>query len=136
MKALGPLGTELEGKYTVVKILSSRAKALPKNLIRPLSVQDPKGEELQRPTLPFADARRARDGEDYGSGAATRRDENLSFDRAMSHKYRKVKSTSRCDWDLNRLDLGFRPSYLADLETKSPKIKTAKGSRAPARRRA
>jgi hypothetical protein len=67
---------ELGEKCAVMKILSSRAKALPKNLIRPLSVQDPKGEELQRKCSGNLLSRSpvhtgARDGEDYGSGVAT-----------------------------------------------------------------
>jgi hypothetical protein len=49
----------------------------------------------------------------------------------MSHIYSEVKPTSRRDRDLNRLGLGFRLPYLADLGTKSPKIKTAKGSTPP-----
>jgi hypothetical protein len=54
--------------------------------------------------------------------------------RLMSHIYREVKPTSCHDRDLNRLGLGFRLSYLIDLGTESPKIKTAKGRRTPARR--
>jgi hypothetical protein len=52
--------------------------------------------------------------------------------RPMSHKYREPISC--LDRDLNRIDLAFRLPYLADLVIKSPKIKTAKVSRAPARR--
>jgi hypothetical protein len=40
------------------KIASSHVKTLPKNLIRPLPVQDLKGDGLQRPALPIADAHR------------------------------------------------------------------------------
>jgi hypothetical protein len=40
------------------KITSSRVRMLPKNLIRPLLVQDLEGEGFRRRALPIADARR------------------------------------------------------------------------------
>jgi hypothetical protein len=40
------------------KIVSSCVKTLPKNLIRPLPVQDLEGEGFWRPALPSIDARR------------------------------------------------------------------------------
>ena len=47
--------------------------ALPKNLIRPLSVQDHKSEWFRRPALPFAGARRRSGWSNYEGGAAARR---------------------------------------------------------------
>ena len=44
--------------------------ALPKNLIRPLLVQDRKDERFRRPALPRADARQRLDGVDYDGGAS------------------------------------------------------------------
>ena len=44
--------------------------ALPKNLIRPLPVQDRKDERFRRPALPRADARQRLDGVDYDGGAS------------------------------------------------------------------
>jgi hypothetical protein len=122
----------------VVKTLTSSAKALPKNLIHPISMQDPKGVEFRRPILPFAGARR-RSG--WRRLRWRRNNEKrkksyvlvCSWWRPMSHIYREVKPTSRRDRDLNRLCLGFRLPCLTELGTKSPKIKTAKGSRTHAR---
>src|SRR6185312_1547571 len=49
---------DLDGGRAVAKIIEQSRRALPKNLIRPLPVQDPKGERFRRPALPFAGARR------------------------------------------------------------------------------
>ena len=57
----------------MMKIFEQSCPALPKNLIRPLPVQDPKGERFRRPALPFGGARRrSGDGEDYGGSVAAR----------------------------------------------------------------
>jgi hypothetical protein len=40
------------------KIASNRVSTLPKNLIRPLPMQDLEGEGFRRPGLPIVDARR------------------------------------------------------------------------------
>ena len=42
----------------MAKIVEQSRRALPKNLIRPLPVQDLKGERFRRPALLFAGARR------------------------------------------------------------------------------
>ena len=42
----------------MAEIAEQSRRALPKNFIRPLPVQDPKGERFRRPALPFAGARR------------------------------------------------------------------------------
>ena len=52
----------------MAKIIEQSRRALPKNLIRPLPVQDP--------ALPFAGD--ARDGEDNGGGAAARGGKTLT----------------------------------------------------------
>ena len=62
----------------MAKIAEQSHRALPKNLIHPLPVQDPKGERFRRPALPFAGARRRSDGEDYGGGAAARGGKTLT----------------------------------------------------------
>ena len=49
---------DLDGGRAVAKIVEQSRRALPKNLIRSLPVQDPKGERFRRPALPFAGARR------------------------------------------------------------------------------
>ena len=62
----------------MAKIDEQSRRALPKNLILPLSVQDPKGEDsgdlLSRSPV-HADAR---DGVDYGGGAAARGGKTLT----------------------------------------------------------
>ena len=47
---------DLDGGQAVAKIVEQSRRAFPKNLIRPLPVQDPKGERFRRPALPFAGA--------------------------------------------------------------------------------
>ena len=70
---------DLDGGRAVAKIVEQSRRALPKNLIRSLPVQDPKGERFRRPALPFAGARDARDGEDHGGGAVARKRQNSSL---------------------------------------------------------
>jgi hypothetical protein len=119
-----------------MKIVEQSQWTLFKNLIRPLPVQDRKdrgsGDLLSRSLVHAG----TRDGADYKGGVVVRRRPNPNSSlsnirwRPMGHIYREAKSTS-CQ---NRLGLGFIFPYLTDLEPKSPKIKTAKGSCAPARR--
>jgi len=63
-------------RSTVVKIVEQSRRAFSKKLIRPLSVQNPKGERFRRPALPFAAG--ARDGEYYDGGTAARRGKILT----------------------------------------------------------
>ena len=49
----------LDEGWAMMKIVEQSRRALPKNLIRPLPVQDPKGERFWRLALPFAGARRS-----------------------------------------------------------------------------
>ena len=71
---------DLDGGRAVAKIVEQSRRALPKNLIRPLPVQDLKGERFRRPALLFAGAR---DGEDYGGGAAVRGGKTLTQIRCI-----------------------------------------------------
>ena len=63
---------DLEGGQAVAKIAEQSCWALPKNLIRPLPVQDLEfggsGDLLSRSSVHAG----ARDGEDYGGGAVAR----------------------------------------------------------------
>ena len=67
----------------MAEIAEQSGRALPKNLIRSLPVQDPKGERFRRPAFPFAGARDARDGEDHGGGAAARGGKTLTQIRSI-----------------------------------------------------
>ena len=49
---------DLDGERAVAKIVEQSRRALPKNLIRPLPVQNFKDKKFRRPALPFAGARR------------------------------------------------------------------------------
>ena len=81
---------DLDGGRAVAKIVEQSCRALPKNLIRPLPMQDPKGERFRRPALPFAGARRRSDGEDYGGGAAARGGKTLTQIRS-SYKFPNLR---------------------------------------------
>jgi hypothetical protein len=52
--------------------------ALPKNLIRPLPVQDHNSKRFRRPALPFAGARRRSGWSNYEGGAAAWRGKTLT----------------------------------------------------------
>jgi hypothetical protein len=60
------------------KDASSRVKTLPKNLIRPLPVQDLKGRGFRRPALPIADARQRSRWRQLQCDTVVSRGENLT----------------------------------------------------------
>jgi hypothetical protein len=61
------------------KITSSRAKTLPKNLIRPLPVQDLENEGFRRPALLIADARLRSGRRELKGGSAMKRGESENW---------------------------------------------------------
>ena len=69
---------DLDGGRAVEKIAEQSRRALLKNLIHPLPVQDPNGEMFRRPALPFAGARRRTGWSNYEGGAAARRGKTLT----------------------------------------------------------
>jgi hypothetical protein len=58
--------------------LEQSREALPKNLFRLLTVQDPKGERFRNLLSCSSVHTGAQDGEDYGGGAAARRGKTLT----------------------------------------------------------
>jgi hypothetical protein len=129
MKTVGPWGGGVDRKMRCGEDFEQSRAPLPQNLIRLLSVHISKangsGDLLSRSPVHAG----ARDGEGYGNRAAARRQKNPNSFWCVSRGgrwiYIRGSETNLVSRSLPkpiRLGLGFRVSYLADLEPKSPKI--------------
>ena len=113
--------------------------ALPKNLIRPLPVQDHKSERFQRPALPFASARRCSGWSKLQRWRTSEERQNPNpirfvFGRGRRVSYIEEPTTSRRD-RFREIRKPIRIPYLSRLKGQVAKNKNSKRKQRPRKAR-